>query len=264
MPPAIATNLSDQQQHVWRGVLLRIILEAQQMFHISRSMDPAIGTFFQMKELMDGITVQEGLNRSSPKSAPSALPGRWKAAIRRHPVLSLNLWPAIVTVTGAITSGNYHLTSSPMFHGFCTALKEMREYGGYQTPGSNLELQLQCLQMYDPASPNPLPVIRHLRDKFSGVPVHEALALLPDTRTRRRSLQRLFARSLQLAQRQGLADVDWLSHTMDRLFASEPAMKLSYTGSYEQGTSVIHLPMSKENLISTHAESTTQLDRKRK
>lgn len=127
--------------HLWRGSIVRSLITAINVHGSNNSVDKGLNIFFKVMQ--------------------------WKATARQQTLPTsaskINLWPAVVELSSAMTSGKYNRTDPGLYSRFQKVCEDSVEYNR----DDQYHFNLARLALHHPSQPDPDLMIRHIHRMLS-------------------------------------------------------------------------------------------------
>lgn len=142
LPAAPSVQLSEENQHRWRGTLLRAVVNGHMVLSSNFSADPGLDLFFGV---LDEIWIAKGDRQLRGVSKP---------------IVQTSIWPAVIALGSTMAIGHTAETTPEKYDRFLAILND------YQASQTSKDMRLTIIQLLvvHPRQPTAEPLIRFFRD----------------------------------------------------------------------------------------------------
>ena len=204
-----ARTARDGREHQgWRGQLLRALMTAHTLPTHDHRADEALRCLFRVDQLLKDARA-DALELTKTIAEPAVAP-----------VLFTSLWPSVVELSRALTSGKFHQTDSRLYEKF----EDLSDAIGKKKliEPDTLRYNRVRLRLHHPQRPSVAPALEFISDQFGSRSMSDAQARLPSSPKNLQSLQNFFTRVVQVAEQTGHSkDADRMREYASQLFMKE-------------------------------------------
>lgn len=225
LPEDVIGTVDAKGQGVWRGRLLRNLVQAHLMLSYDRSADRALQLLFATRNEWELAATAFNQQRRANNGSATSIP----------PFLSLSFFPACQEISGKLPTGAYPRTSSQLFDRFIATHRQLR--GRTLRRNRYDDLTDARLHLFHPSKPDANPVVTYMRRMFGDKSTEEARALLPaEPISSRVVYYHSFKKAVIVARANGnLEDATWLECKVEELFTAVPMMDDAIDGRSNSG-----------------------------
>ena len=205
MPPAIAARMPEKDQYLWRGILLRGVIQTHLTVDCKSSADPALDFFFKVRDEIRLLRPKFGAN--DPE----------------HPILSISLWPSTVGLGKLLSTGSFHRTSTRKYDAFLKHLDTFRS----KTEQTDV---LAFLHLVHRSSPDADPLIQFLQRDLAENALSKVHVRVEQDSGFMKALGHAIIRADPILRRHGRPeDARWLGNYANRLLCGGCIRQLAET-----------------------------------